>query len=452
VVESLFGRFLAGLVSPPGRAPEGVLLQFREGLALVELPGSAAAVVVLDAAGLPPDEVGRRLTGVVESQEGGMLYAVITGGGAELRPLLQAADRQSRDPAHLSVYHLDGEGRLERLGGRSAPALGRAAEAMRSAAPITVAEVPALIERGRKEREEAARFVAGMRGRFPPVTSALIAACVVLYAVAALWGGGSMAPVALQMGANSAEAVRQGQVWRLLTSAFLHGSIMHILFNMIALQSFGGFLEAVLGWRRYLVLYGLAALGGALASALVMKVHVSLGASGAIWGLMLGGFALTRSRAGVLPARIAAQLRRRLAGVLVLNVLLSFVPGIDFSAHFGGGLVGYLLVATGLLVPRGAGDPSWLRAAALATIVAMAASVGTALATGRPWSPRPADDTEVVWLAPQGALVELPEMVNVQAICSRLAVPLHMKVAPAGVSVIDPPETVPVTGKPDTLS
>jgi membrane associated rhomboid family serine protease len=156
------------------------------------------------------------------------------------------------------------------------------------------------------------------------------------------------------------------------------------------LQSFGGFLEAVLGWRRYLVLFGASALGGSLASALISRAAFSVGASGAMWGLMLAGFALSRARDNVLPTRIARQLRQRLVMVLVINVLFSFLPGIDLYAHFGGGAIGFALVGGGLLVPPLAGAPgesSWsLRVLALLTAAALAVSVIAALVIGRPWA------------------------------------------------------------------
>jgi membrane associated rhomboid family serine protease len=162
---------------------------------------------------------------------------------------------------------------------------------------------------------------------------------------------------------------------------------MHLLFNLVALQSFGGFLEAVLGWRRYLVLFGASALGGSLASALISRAASSVGASGAMWGLMLAGFALSRARSNVLPARIARQLRQRLVMVVVINVLFSFLPGIDIYAHFGGGAIGFALV--GLLAPRTAGAPddssATLRILALITAAVLAASVVVALVSGRPW-------------------------------------------------------------------
>ncbi len=73
----------------------------------------------------------------------------------------------------------------------------------------------------------------------------------------------------------------------------------------------------------------------------------SVGASGAIWGLMGATLALVLSRQRVLPRLIARGLRQRLLVVLVINVALSFLPGIDLYAHFGGGLVGFLMARGG---------------------------------------------------------------------------------------------------------
>jgi rhomboid protease GluP len=397
--DDLFGRLLAALVAPPAGEPPGVLVGYQPPLAVVELPLSGAGVLALDVAGAAPDEVGRRLRHVLEGYQGGVIFLVVVGGGDELKATLLAADREAPDPAKLSLYHLAQDGHLRRLGGRRSGVVERAVRLLPTLRPVALAEVPELIERGRREREEAARFASELRGRFAWVTALLLGVCVVLYGLGALWSqrpltdalrAGADPDVLLRMGANAAALVRQGEVWRLLASAFLHAGVMHLLFNMVALQSFGGFLEAVLGWRRYLVVFGASALGGSLASALISRASFSVGASGAMWGLMLAGFALSRARENVLPARIARQLRQRLVMVLVINVLFSFLPGIDLYAHFGGGAIGFALVAGGILVPRSGGAPGAssrpLRALALVTAVALAASIVLALFTGRPWT------------------------------------------------------------------
>jgi membrane associated rhomboid family serine protease len=393
----LFGRLVAALVTPPAGEPPAVLAAYQPPLAVVEVPLTAAGIVLLDVAGAAPDEVGRRLRRVLENYQGGVMSMVVVGGGDELRPTLAAVDKEVRDPAKISLYHLDDGARLLRVGGRRSGVLERAARAL-PAAPLPLERVPELIGRARQDRDEAARFAAGLRARFGGVTAILLGSCVLLYALAALWSGrpfiGALldgpGEVLSRMGANGAEWVRQGEIWRLLASTFLHGSAVHLLVNMAALQSFGGFLEAVLGWRRYLVLYVASGLAGSLASALIARTTSSVGASGALWGLMLAGFALSRARQTVLPVLIARHLRNRLLSVLVLNVLLSFLPFIDKSAHFGGGAVGFLLVASGLLAPRVAGGesqpPVALRALVVICALALAGSVMVALAVGRPWA------------------------------------------------------------------
>jgi membrane associated rhomboid family serine protease len=400
----LLARLLATLVAPSTGEPPGVLVGYQPPLAVVELPAADAGVLLLDVTGAAPDEVRERLRRVIEGYQGGLIFAVVVGGGAELRPVLRAADRELPDPARMTLYHLEEGGRLHRMAGRRSTAVERAARSLGAVTPLAVGDVPALIARGKREREEAVRFAHQLRGRFAWVTTVLLASCVVLYGLSIVWTGGwSLADVMqwrpdpevlLRMGANSAERVRHGELWRPLAAAFLHGPAFHILLNMMVLQGFGGFLEAVLGWRRYLIVYGASALAGGLASALIGGVPLSVGASGAIWGLMLAGFALARARNTLLPARIARQLRQRLTMVLILNVVISLLPGIDFYAHFGGGAVGFALVASGLLAPRhpgASGDSSWaVRLIALGTAVALAGSVVVSLARGQPWATRPA--------------------------------------------------------------
>ena len=135
-----------------------------------------------------------------------------------------------------------------------------------------------------------------------------------------------------------------GDYWSLLTSAFLHGSILHIAFNMYVLFVMGPTLERVLGHARFAVLYLLAALGGAVASFAFSDVNtVSVGASGAIFGLM-GAFVVAGRR-----------LRYDITQVLVLlaiNLAFGFIqPNVDWRAHLGGLVVGALVAAIFVFAP-----------------------------------------------------------------------------------------------------
>ena len=151
--------------------------------------------------------------------------------------------------------------------------------------------------------------------------------------VAGNWG---MWPVGIAVG---------GEWWRLFTAAFLHGSILHIAFNMYVLFVLGPTLERVLGHARYLILYLLAALGGGVASYIFSDMRtVSVGASGAIFGLM--GALIVAGR------RLKYDIKQVVL-LLAVNVVIGFMaPGVDWRAHLGGLVTGAAVAAVFVLPPR----------------------------------------------------------------------------------------------------
>lgn len=123
-----------------------------------------------------------------------------------------------------------------------------------------------------------------------------------------------------------------GEWWRIGTAAFLHVGLVHLVMNMLALLVFGSELERELGRRRYAALYALSALGGAVAIQLLGDPRVPVaGASTAIYGLLgaLGVFMVARR-----------QDLRGLLTLLVINVLISFLPGVSLLGHLGGLVAG----------------------------------------------------------------------------------------------------------------
>jgi membrane associated rhomboid family serine protease len=141
--------------------------------------------------------------------------------------------------------------------------------------------------------------------------------------------------------------IADGEYYRLLTAAFMHGGFLHIAFNMYALYLFGPPLESALGRFRYLSLYLLSALGGSAASyAFNAPNQASLGASGAVFGL-LGAFFIVNRKFG-----------RDNSGLLVLvaiNLAIAFLPGfsnIDWHAHVGGLITGALVATAMVYAPR----------------------------------------------------------------------------------------------------
>jgi membrane associated rhomboid family serine protease len=167
-------------------------------------------------------------------------------------------------------------------------------------------------------------------GGTPVVTITLIAICVVIYLVQqanpSFTGRYALIPF----------AVEQGQYARLITSAFLHASVLHLATNMITLYIVGAPLERVLRPVRYLVVYFLSALGGSLFSVwLSPEFSIGVGASGAIFGLF-GALLVLRRQVGAEAGALAV--------LIGLNLVISFaLPNISWQAHIGGLVTGTLV-------------------------------------------------------------------------------------------------------------
>ncbi|WP_329615172.1 rhomboid family intramembrane serine protease [Streptomyces brevispora] len=142
------------------------------------------------------------------------------------------------------------------------------------------------------------------------------------------------------------DGIAEGQWYRLVTSMFLHQEVWHIAFNMLGLWWLGGPLEAALGRARYITLYMLSGLAGsALTYWLAEPNQPSLGASGAIFGL-LGATA-------VLMRRLNYDMRPVFA-LLAINLVITFNPwgGIAWQAHVGGLIAGTLIAIGMVHAPR----------------------------------------------------------------------------------------------------
>jgi membrane associated rhomboid family serine protease len=141
--------------------------------------------------------------------------------------------------------------------------------------------------------------------------------------------------------------VALGHQWyRLVTAAFLHASILHIGFNMFALYLFGPTVERASGKARFLSIYILSALGGSALSFLLGPPNVpSVGASGAIFGVLGAAYVLGRKSGGDVSG---------IAGLIIVNIVIGFtVPNIDWRAHLGGLLVGAATTWLMASTPRG---------------------------------------------------------------------------------------------------
>jgi membrane associated rhomboid family serine protease len=178
------------------------------------------------------------------------------------------------------------------------------------------------------------------------VTKILVAMNVVVYLITVAQGTGLNDPGGslFSKWALYGPLVDHGDWWRLITSAFLHGSVLHILFNMLALWWLGAPVELALGRARYLGLYLVSGLAGAAGALIANPTSVTVGASGAIFGLLGAGLILEWQATGSLAGNYLM--------LIVINLAISFaVPGISYGGHIGG-LVGGIV--TTLAFTRGA--------------------------------------------------------------------------------------------------
>ena len=169
-------------------------------------------------------------------------------------------------------------------------------------------------------------------------------------------------------GAPGAFGVADGEHYRLLTSAFLHGGVFHILMNMFALAQLGPVLEGALGRLRFTALYVLSALGGSVLSYLLSDpLQLGVGASGAIFGLFGAYYVVVRRLGGE---------TRSIVTLLVINLVITFtIPIIDWRAHLGGLVTGAVVAAAFAYVPRGPSRGRLQAVACLAVAVLLAAAV-----------------------------------------------------------------------------
>ncbi|MDN3584760.1 rhomboid family intramembrane serine protease [Mucilaginibacter flavus] len=181
------------------------------------------------------------------------------------------------------------------------------------------------------------------------VTPILVIANILVFVLMGIKGVGILMPETkdlLNWGADFGPYTLNGQWWRLLSSAFLHGGIMHLLFNMYALIYIGLLLEPYLGKLRFITAYILTALTASMTSLWWHPETVSVGASGAIFGMY--GVFLAMLTTNLIEKSTRKALLTSIAVFVGYNLLYGVKAGIDNAAHIGGlagGLViGYCLI------------------------------------------------------------------------------------------------------------
>ncbi len=164
--------------------------------------------------------------------------------------------------------------------------------------------------------------------------------------------------------------VAHGEWWRIVSGGFLHANLIHIAFNMLVLYQLGHLLEPALGRLRFGLVYAVALVSGSLGVLILDPNGFTVGASGAVFGLM--GVAVA-----VFRARGISAFDTGLGGTILINLFITFtIPGISIGGHvgglIGGFLAGWILVDVG---PRHLRDPR-LAIAAVAALGVVAAAGG----------------------------------------------------------------------------
>jgi membrane associated rhomboid family serine protease len=172
-----------------------------------------------------------------------------------------------------------------------------------------------------------------------PATAVLIGLNVLVYLAEIAAGGGGLSPtgssVVIDFGLFG-PSVAEGEWYRLLTSGFLHASLFHIGFNMFALYWLGRILEPGIGTARFVAIYFASLFAGSFGAILISPDTLTIGASGAIFGIFGATFVIARNR-GV------DALASSIGIILLLNLVITIgSPEISLGGHVGGLIAGVL--------------------------------------------------------------------------------------------------------------
>lgn len=181
-------------------------------------------------------------------------------------------------------------------------------------------------------------------------TSLILDINILVFIVMAIVGVHILYPNGLELlewGANRRSETMGGDWWRLVSNMFVHGGLMHLILNIYGLTLAAIFVEPILGRNKYFILYGVSGVCGSIASIVWYENTISVGASGAIFGLYGAILALLFTNA--FPKEGKSGILTMIGVYVVINLLWGLTGGIDNAAHIGGLLSGAL---TGLVLYR----------------------------------------------------------------------------------------------------
>lgn len=190
-------------------------------------------------------------------------------------------------------------------------------------------------------KTDAEKMEEVFKPKVPYITYGLIILCSLLYIIPILFGSYDFLVYGFSIHKSS---IQNGEFYRLLTASFLHGNFLHLAFNCYALFVIGSQVESFLGKIKYLLIYLFSAVTASLMSMLFIGNDLSLGASGAIFGLM-GALVYFGYHYRVYLGNV---MKSQIISLIVFNLLLGFtLTGIDNFAHIGG-LIGGTLITIAL--------------------------------------------------------------------------------------------------------
>ena len=169
-----------------------------------------------------------------------------------------------------------------------------------------------------------------------PVVFTLMVINIVVYILTILPGIGD---TIFYGGMSINGLIANGEIWRAVTSTFIHAGFLHLLFNMFSLFLFGPELEKIAGKLRFLTIYLMGGIGGSVATFLTQdSFYATVGASGAVFGLF-GAYLAILAR----HHRYTPQLKQVILPIVVISVILTFLqPNVNAAGHIGGLIGGFI--------------------------------------------------------------------------------------------------------------
>ena len=186
------------------------------------------------------------------------------------------------------------------------------------------------------EKEIDNEFVMAFKPFIPKTTYTLLVLIFIGYLLSGLfWGKGNIFYI---LGLFYAPFVERGEIWRFVTAMFLHGNALHLLSNSYCLFVLSPAIERIVGVKKFLILYFLSGITGFVLSMIFVPQAPTVGASGALFGIMTAYLGL-QLRNKIFDKYIINQL----LFWFVLNIFIGFsIPGINIWAHLGGALAGFI--------------------------------------------------------------------------------------------------------------